>query len=217
MCGIAGIHGHQNSAWIETMNASIIHRGPDGDGLYRDEAAGLALAMRRLAIIDLAGGHQPMHSADGRYALVYNGEIYNAQELRIELEAAGERFATDHSDTEVLLRLLMREGERCLDRLNGMFAFAFYDSVRRILLCARDRFGIKPLYYVHQGGHFAFASELKALLKLPFVSREIDRQALFDYLSLLYVPGSQSILASVRRLAAGHWLSYSLDSGAVEV
>jgi len=93
MCGIAGIHGHQNSAWIETMNASLVHRGPDGDGLYRDEATDLALAMRRLSIIDLAGGHQPMRSADGRFALVYNGEIYNAQELRVGLEAAGERFA----------------------------------------------------------------------------------------------------------------------------
>lgn len=217
MCGIVGIHGLQEPAWIEAMNRAIVHRGPDDDGLYVDRAAGLALAMRRLSILDLAGGAQPMRSADGRYVIVYNGEIYNAPELRRELEGAGERFATDHSDTEVLLRLLMREGEACLERLNGMFAFAFYDSVERKLLCARDRLGIKPFYYTLDGGRFAFASELKALLELPFVRRDIDRQALFDYLSLLYVPGEQSILSSVRRLPAGHWLKYSLADRKLEI
>jgi len=217
MCGIVGIHGLQEPGWIEAMNGSIVHRGPDGAGLFRDESAGLALAMRRLAIIDLAGGVQPMRSADGRHVLVYNGEIYNAPELRVELEAAGERFATEHSDTEVLLKLLVREEEKCLEKLNGMFAFAFYNAERRRILCARDRFGIKPFYYVREGRRFAFASELKAVLKLPFLSREIDRQALFDYLSLLYIPGKQSILKSVRRLPAGHWLKYSLDDGATEI
>src|SRR5215470_4541919 len=123
MCGIVGMHGLQEPGWIEAMNGSIAHRGPDGAGLFRDERAGLALAMRRLAIIDLAGGVQPMRSADGRHVLVYNGEIYNAPELRAKLEAAGERFATEHSDTEVLLKLLVREGEKCLEKLNGMFAF----------------------------------------------------------------------------------------------
>jgi asparagine synthase (glutamine-hydrolysing) len=217
MCGIVGIHGLQETGWIAAMNAALVHRGPDGAGVFRDESVGLSLAMRRLAIIDLSGGAQPMRSEDGRYVLVYNGEIYNARELRENLEAAGERFTTDHSDTEVLLHLLIREGEACLERLNGMFAFAFYDSARHTLLCARDRMGIKPFYFAREGKRFAFASELKALLKLPFVSREIDRQALFDYMSLLYVPGEQSILKSVRRLPAGHWLKYSLDDGAVEI
>lgn len=198
------------------MNACQLHRGPDDQGLFRDEDAGLALAMRRLSIIDLAGGAQPMCSPDGRYVLVYNGEIYNAQELRREMGGAGESFATDHSDTEVLLRLLMREGEQCLARLNGMFAFAFYDAKQRTILCARDGMGIKPFYYAQAGRRFAFASEMKALLELPFLSRDIDRQALFDYLSLLYIPGEQSILKSVRRLAAGHWLKYSLADGAIE-
>ena len=198
------------------MSARLIHRGPDDHGVFHDESAGLALAMRRLAIIDLAGGAQPMRSPDGRYVLVYNGEIYNATELRRDLEQAGERFATDHSDTEVLLRLLTREGEACLARLNGMFAFAFYDSKQRTILCARDRMGIKPLYFAKAGGRFAFASELKALLQLPFLSREIDGQALFDYLSLLYVPGHQSIFKSIHRLPLGHWLKYSLADGAVK-
>lgn len=217
MCGIVGIHGRQEPAWLEAMSARLVHRGPDDQGFFRDEAAGLALAMRRLSIIDLAGGAQPMRSADGRFVLVYNGEIYNARELRREMEAAGEHFTTDHSDTEVLLRLLMREGERCLARLNGMFAFALYDSTRRTVLCARDRMGIKPLYYAQAGRHFAFASEMKALLELPFISREIDSQALFDYLSLLYIPGERSIFKSIRRLAPGHWLKYSLADGVVEI
>lgn len=216
MCGIVGLHGKQEPGWIGAMSARQLHRGPDDQGMYRDEAAGLALAMRRLSIIDLAGGAQPMLSPDGRFVLVYNGEIYNARELRQEMEAAGERFATDHSDTEVLLRLLIREGEQCLARLNGMFAFAFYDAKMRSMLCARDRFGIKPFYYAQAGGRFAFASEMKALLELPFLSRDIDRQALFDYLSLLYIPGEHSIFRSIRRLASGHWLKYSLADGALQ-
>jgi asparagine synthase (glutamine-hydrolysing) len=217
MCGIVGIHGPQQPHWIEAMNAATVHRGPDDDGLFRDVAAGLSLAIRRLAIIDIGGGVQPMRSPDGRYAIVYNGEIYNARELRQELEATGERFTTDHSDTEVLFRLLMREREACLGRLNGMFAFAFYDAKERTILCARDRTGIKPLYYVQAGSRFAFASELKALLRLPFVERDVDRQSLFDYLSLFYVPGERSILKSVRRLPAGHWLKYSLTDGGVQI
>ncbi len=195
----------------------MVHRGPDDDGVYVDCEVGLSLAMRRLAILDLVGGAQPMCSPDGRYVLVYNGEIYNSQALRHSLEAVGERFSTDHSDTEVLLRLLMREGESCLARLNGMFAFAFYDSAARTLLCARDRMGIKPFYYTQQDGRFAFASELKSLLMLSFVRRDVDHQVLFDYLSLLYVPGEQSILSSVRRLPAGHCLKYSLATKAVEI
>lgn len=217
MCGIAGIHGGDGRDWIEAMNARLVHRGPDDAGLYRDDGAGLALGMRRLSILDLAGGAQPMRSADGRYVLVYNGELFNAPDLRRSLEAAGERFVTDHSDTEILLHLLIREGESCLEKLNGMFAFAFYDSVARTLLCARDRMGIKPFYYTTAGGRFAFASELKALLELPFVPREIDDQALFDYLSLLYVPGEQSILRSVRRLPPGHVLRYSLKNQELEI
>jgi asparagine synthase (glutamine-hydrolysing) len=195
----------------------MIHRGPDDDDVYVDGQAGLSMAMRRLAIVDVAGGAQPMRSPDGRYTIVYNGEIYNSPALRRELETAGERFTTDHSDTEVLLRLLIREGEDCLSRLNGMFAFAFYDSAERTLLCARDRMGIKPFYYTMRDGRFAFASEMKALLLLPFVARTVDRQALFDYLSLLYVPAAQSILTSVCRLAPGHWLKYSLAGHKLEI
>jgi asparagine synthase (glutamine-hydrolysing) len=217
MCGITGIHGADCRDRIGAMNDRLIHRGPDDAGVYVDDGAGLALAMRRLSVLDLAGGAQPMRSADGRYVLVYNGEIFNAPSLRHSLEERGERFVTDHSDTEVLLHLLMREGEACLHKLNGMFAFAFYDAVERTLLCGRDRMGIKPFYYTTDGGCFAFASELKALLALPWLARDVDRAALFDYLSLLYVPGEQSILKSVRRLPAGHCLHYSLADEEVEV
>lgn len=210
MCGIVGLAGAQEDAWVEAMNAGIVHRGPDDEGVFRDREAGLALAMRRLAIIDIETGRQPMRTPDGRFTLVYNGEIYNAAALRRELEAAGERFATDHSDTEVLLRLYAREGEACLARLNGMFAFAVHDRERGTLFLARDHAGIKPLYYTHRDGRFAFASELKALLPLPFVARELDRASLSHYMSLMYVPGEDTILRGVRRLPAGCCLTYRL-------
>ena len=215
MCGIVGIHGRQQDGWVERMNEVQHHRGPDDSGVYRDRDAGLALAVRRLAIIDIAGGKQPITTADGRHTLVYNGEIYNAAELRRELEAAGERFATAHSDTEVLLKLLVRHGADALPRLNGMFAFAFYDRAEATLLCARDRLGIKPFYYLSGKGRFAFASELKSLITLPFVERNLDRQSLFHYLSLMYVPGRRTIFDGIDRLAPGHTLTYRLDDGSV--
>jgi asparagine synthase (glutamine-hydrolysing) len=217
MCGIAGIHGAQDDGFIDAMNDSQRHRGPDDDGVFRDRAVGLSLAMRRLAIIDLAGGLQPMSTADGRYTLVYNGELYNARELRADLEAAGERFSTDHSDTELLLRLLVREGDAALPRLNGMFAFCLYDRVRGTLFAARDRFGIKPFHYVAAGGCFAFASELKSLLTLPFVPRTLDRQSLFHYMSLMYVPGTDTILEGVKRLGPGESLTYRLADRTIDI
>ncbi len=217
MCGIVGLHGPQDDAWIEAMNSAQCHRGPDDAGLYRDRDASLSLAMSRLAILDLAGGRQPMRSDDGRYVLVFNGEIFNAPDLRRDLEAQGVRFTTDHSDTEVLLHMLMREGEAALQKLNGMFVFAFYDRDKHTLLLARDRLGIKPLYFTQQAGRLAFASEMKSLLALPFVDRAIERQGLFHYLSLMYVPGDRSIIAGVRRVPAGHLARYRLDDGALVV
>lgn len=199
------------------MNDMILHRGPDDAGIFRDRDAGLALAMRRLAIIDLTDGHQPMSTEDGRFSIVFNGEIFNAPALRRELESEGVRFVTDHSDTEVLLRLLVREGKAALPRLNGMFAFAFYDRVAARLLCARDRMGIKPFYYTLQNGRFAFASELKSLLVLPFVERKLDRQSLFHYLSLMYVPGERSIVDGIRRLPPAHFLDYDLAGGRLHI
>lgn len=217
MCGIVGIHGAQEDDWIAGMNERQHHRGPDDGGIFRDRAASLSLAMRRLAIIDVAGGPQPMSTSDDRYTLVYNGEIYNADELRRELESAGELFSTDHSDTEVLLRLLVREGDAALPKLNGMFAFCLYDRAFGTLLAARDRFGIKPFHYVTAGGRFAFASEIKSLLTLPFVPRTLDRQSFFHYMSLMYVPGTETIFDGVKRLGPGEALSYRLSDRALSV
>jgi asparagine synthase (glutamine-hydrolysing) len=217
MCGIVGIHGRQEDAWIDAMNLSQFHRGPDGAGVFRDRESELTLAMRRLAIIDVDGGVQPMSTTDGRYTIVYNGEIYNAPELRRALEACGETFASDHSDTEVLLRLMIVEGVAALHRLNGMFSFAFYDRTRGILTCARDRFGIKPFHYAQADGRLAFASELKSLLALPFLSRELDPVALHHFMSLMYVPGENSILQGVKRLPPGGVLTYWLNSGRLDI
>lgn len=214
MCGIVGLHGPQEAGWIEAMKAIQTHRGPDGGGVFRH--GGLSLAMSRLAILDLAGGNQPMSSPDGRFTLVFNGEIFNAPDLRRELEAAGEVFATDHSDTEVLLRLLARHGEAAIARLNGMFAFALHDREAGTLLCARDRMGIKPFHYAQQGGRFAFASEIKSLLRLPWVGRNPDGQSLFHYLSLMHVPGERTAFAGISRLPAGHLLRYRLADGRLE-
>ncbi|MEZ5618828.1 MAG: asparagine synthase (glutamine-hydrolyzing) [Rhodocyclaceae bacterium] len=213
MCGIVGVAGPQEDDWIAAMSGMIAHRGPDDSGVFRDRDAKVSLAMRRLAIIDLVGGHQPMSTPDGRYTIVFNGEIFNAIEIRRELESAGVTFSTGNSDTEVLLKLLAREGKDALRRLNGMFAFALWDGYRRELFCARDRFGIKPFYYISQQGRFAFASEMKSLLSLPWIDRAINRQSLYHYMSLMFVPGTETALEGVCRLSAGSWLTLGKDGG----
>jgi asparagine synthase (glutamine-hydrolysing) len=189
MCGIAGIF-YQNGApvsepLLRAMTDVLAHRGPDGSGFYRDGPVGLG--HRRLAIIDLVTGGQPMGSDDGTVWLAYNGEIYNFRELRRELEARGATFRTT-SDTEVLLRGYEAWGRAVLPRLRGMFAFALWDGRRRELLLARDRLGIKPLVYSWDGVCLRFASELKALLQDPAVPRTLDWEALRDYFTHLYIP-----------------------------
>lgn len=217
MCGIVGIHGPQEDSWIEVMNALQVYRGPDGDGVFRDREVSLSLAMRRLAIIDLDGGQQPMSTEDGRYTIVFNGEIFNAPELRSDLEERGISFRTDHSDTEVILNFFALDGEEMLTRLNGMFAFVIYDRQKQRLFCARDRAGIKPFYYFDDGKRFAFASELKSLLTLPFVGRRVDQQSLYHYMSLMYVPGERTAIEGARRLNPGHSLIFDLRDRRVEV
>src|SRR3989338_3057930 len=173
MCGVAGMVGACNEALLRRMCAALKHRGPDDEGYFTDPKAAIGLGMMRLSIIDLAGGHQPMADASGQLQLVFNGEIYNFRELRAEIEGAGHVFRT-RSDTEVVLALYERDGRDCVRRLRGMFAFALWDGRRRELFLARDRLGVKPLYYAQQGSQFYFASELKALLQLPDVSRAVD-------------------------------------------
>jgi asparagine synthase (glutamine-hydrolysing) len=212
MCGIVGIAGQQDPDWIRHMNSSIVHRGPDDGGEYVSRESLVSMSMRRLSIIDIQGGHQPMPNKDRSLWIVFNGEIYNAPEIRRRMEQRGERFLTGHSDTEVLLHLYEEKGFSCLDDLNGMFAFVIHDRKRNLLFGARDRMGIKPLYYCSSNGRFFFASELKALLTVPIIEREIDRQSLYHYMTLLYVPDEASIIKGVRRIPPAHSFVYDLQS-----
>ncbi|MFM5932373.1 MAG: XrtA/PEP-CTERM system amidotransferase [Novosphingobium sp.] len=215
MCGIAGIFHLAtpkpvDPARVERMCDAIAHRGPDGAGVWT--APGVGLGHRRLSIIDLAGSPQPMASSDGRAMLVFNGEIYNYRELRAELTAMGAQFHTD-GDSEVILAAWQRWGEDCLPRLNGMFAFAIYDLPSKTLFLARDRLGVKPLFFAPlSDGSLAFASELKALVANPLLRREVDPLAIEDYLAWGYVPDTRSIIKGVQKLAAGHSLTLRHDA-----
>ena len=208
MCGICGTYDFARErpadrTMLEHMNAALEHRGPDGAGVLLDGAVGLAA--RRLAIIDIAHGDQPMVADGAAAAVVQNGEILNHLELRAELERDGVRFRT-RCDTEVLLHSYLRHGPSFVERLRGMFALAMWDSRHRRLLLARDRFGIKPLFYaVHDGG-LSFASELKALLRQPAVSREVDREGLHAFLAFNSIPAPLTIFSAVRKLPPGHVL-----------
>jgi asparagine synthase (glutamine-hydrolysing) len=209
MCGIAGLFHPQvpkpvEAARIRVMADSLAHRGPDGSGVWT--APGVGLGHRRLSIIDLEGGVQPMLSADRRLALTYNGEIYNFREVRAELAGKGHLFSTD-SDTEVILAAWRQWGPECLSRFNGMFAFALYDADADALFLARDRLGVKPLFLANlSDGALIFASELKGLLSHPMLRREVSAHAVEDYLTLGYVPDDASIVEGVTKLAAGHYL-----------
>ncbi|MDH3638591.1 MAG: asparagine synthetase B, partial [Gammaproteobacteria bacterium] len=173
MCGIAGFVGHGDQKTLERMTLRVAHRGPDGQGFFSDEKHKVFLGHRRLSIIDLAGGQQPMWNETGDVGVVFNGEIYNHADLRRELMAAGHRFQSSHSDTEVLVHGYEEWGNGLPARLNGMFAFVIYDAANRQLFIARDRFGEKPLYYATEPGFFGFASELSALCEHRSVSRQI--------------------------------------------
>jgi asparagine synthase (glutamine-hydrolysing) len=207
MCGINGILNHDRQQTVEEeqlqrMRQAQSHRGPDDSGIWMSRNVGFGFD--RLAIIDIAGGHQPMTSEDGAVALVFNGEIYNFQDLRKELIGHGWTFRTN-SDTEVLLRAWQQWGEQCVDHLRGMFAFVLWDVRRSLLFGARDRLGIKPLYYWAGPRSFAFASELKALLQFEDVPRELDPMALEEFLRRRYVIAPATILRDVLKLPPGHW------------
>jgi len=212
MCGIVGLLGGFSKDAAERiiaqMNGTIFHRGPDDEGAWAED--GFAFAMRRLSIIDLALGRQPIASEDGSKQIVFNGEIYNFRDLRPQLAAQGHTFSTA-SDTEVILHQYEQDGPDCVKRLNGMFAFAIWDRVEGRLFLARDRMGVKPLYYYWDGRNFLFASEIKALLASELVPREINLQALWDYLTFRYVPQPETIWQKVYKLLPGHTLSFSTD------
>ena len=187
------------------MCAALHHRGPDDEGIH--VADGVGLGMRRLSIIDLAGGHQPIFNEDGSKVIVFNGEIYNYKELRRELIARGHQFRTQ-SDTEAVLHLYEDDAERCVDRLRGMFAFAIWDSRAHTLFLARDRFGIKPLYVTSGPWGLGFASELKALLAAGLSQRTLDWEALDAFFQLEYIPAPATPLTDVRKLEPGHSLTW---------
>ena len=207
MCGIFNIAGESVQAHeVAAMTATLQHRGPDDEGVYATPDGQVGLGNRRLAIIDLSpAGHQPMSNEDGSVWIAYNGEVYNFAELRQELLAAGHVFRS-HTDTEVLIHLYEEVGERLVERLRGMFAFAIWDAHRERLLLARDRLGIKPLYYAQANGRLLFASEIKALLASGQVRPALNRDALTQYLALGYVAPPDTLFAGIRKLEPGHIL-----------
>jgi asparagine synthase (glutamine-hydrolysing) len=211
MCGLAGFVGPGTLADLRAMGAAIIHRGPDGEGIHLDPGQRVHLLHRRLAIVDLAGGEQPMWNEDRTVCVIFNGEIYNHLELRAELLARGHTFRSDHSDTEVLVHGYEEWGEELPARLNGMFAFAIHDMPRKRLFFARDRFGKKPLYYTCTPALFAFASELTALLRHPGVGRSVDRRSLQKLFAYGFIPSPRSLYEGVRRLPGGCQMTFALD------
>ena len=214
MCGIAGIVDPitpPSRDLLESMAESLVKRGPDDFGWHLREAFGLA--HRRLSIIDLEGGRQPIFNEDRTMAIIANGEIYDFAALRDELKVRGHRFATG-SDSEVLLHLYEEERERMMVRLNGMFAFAIADFERQELFIARDRLGQKPMFYAHRDQRFAFGSGPASLCGLPWVDDAIDESAIHDYLDYYYVPAPRSIYRGIHKLMPGSWLRFS--AGKVE-
>lgn len=205
MCGIVGIiHPEYDlEAILQAMCAAIRHRGPDGEGIAHKN--GVGIGMRRLSIIDVAGGSQPIYNEDGRLAIVFNGEIYNYIELKDELIRRGHTFQTQ-SDTETILHAYEEWGVECLSRLNGMFAFAIWERDCQRLFIARDRLGKKPLYYRHDGNSFAFASEIRALRQIPSAEVTLDLAAIHHYLSLQYIPAPLSVYREIRKLPPAHYL-----------
>jgi asparagine synthase (glutamine-hydrolysing) len=222
MCGIAGIvrayrdqahsDGGIDHAAIHRMCEAIVHRGPDDEGIF--VKAGVGLGMRRLSIIDLAGGHQPVFNEDKTVWIVFNGEIYNFPELRIELEKSGHRFAS-HSDTEVIVHLYEEFGADCVDKLRGMFAFALYDERRRKLLLARDRFGKKPLHYALVGDRLLFGSEIKSILAVAPELASVNNEAILQYLYFGYVPDPLTSFLPIQKLPPGHLLEF--EAGKIQV
>ena len=215
MCGIVGTASQNikvDEKLLSIMRDTMCHRGPDDAGLWFDPKGGVGLAHRRLSIIDLSqAGHQPMTDIKDQFCIVFNGEIYNYRRLRDKLISMGFHFQTN-SDTEIILQAYQAWGENCLERLNGMFAFALYDKSKKRLFIARDRTGQKPLFYYQSNGRLVFASELKALMADPAFPRELDLEALNFYLAYGYIPGNMCILKGIYKLPPGHMMTYDVET-----
>jgi asparagine synthase (glutamine-hydrolysing) len=218
MCGLTGIFEYERPTEIpqelvHRMNETIVHRGPDDEGIF--VGPGIGLGFRRLSIIDVAGGHQPISNEDGTIWVMLNGEIYNYPELSKEMLSRGHRLAT-RSDTETIVHLYEEYGEECFARLRGMFAIIIWDSRNRKLLMARDRVGKKPLFYAADRKRIMFGSELKVLLAADGMPRDIDSQALYDYFSLGYIPAPKTIYRAARKVLPGHYVTVSADGSLYE-
>ena len=203
MCGICGFNW-EDKELVKELSSTIAHRGPDASGFFVDK---ISLGHRRLSIIDLSSaGKQPMSNEEGDIWIVYNGEIYNFNDIRKWLESLGHKFKSN-TDTEVIIHAYEEDGEACLARFNGMFAFAIWDSKKKQFFLARDRIGIKPLYYYFKDGRFIFASEIKAILKaIDTKEKKINKTALANFLNLEYVPAPETIFEDIKKLSAGHYL-----------
>ncbi len=213
MCGICGFTW-RDEALVSKMNDAITHRGPDQDGVY--SADGISLGHRRLSIIDLSDhGRQPMQNEDGNVQLAFNGEIYNYQDLKPELERKGHQFASN-TDSEVIIHAYEEYGPDCVNKLRGMFAFAIWDATKQRLFIARDRIGIKPLYYTLHNGKLMFASEIKSILENPDIPRELNHQAFYDYIGFEFVPAPATMFRNIMKLPAGHYLTYQNGNTHIE-
>jgi asparagine synthase (glutamine-hydrolysing) len=212
MCGICGFAGNGDIDDLEKMTSALVHRGPDDDGLWYDKSKGIFFGHRRLSVIDIEDGSQPMCSGDGSICVIFNGEIYNHPSLRQRLEGMGHRFLTDHSDTEVLIHGYREWGEDLPLKLNGMWAFALYDRDRGRIFFSRDRFGKKPLFYTVQEGTFAFSSELSSLIRHKNIKAGFSERSLRKYFAYGYVPAPLSIYKNIYKLPGGHNLTLDVSS-----
>ena len=219
MCGIVGYVGKSSDSFdlLDRMNFTQFHRGPDEQGSFVSNDFKVKMAISRLSIIDVEGGSQPMTTSDGRYTIVFNGEIFNAKELRLALENEGIRFKSNHSDTEVILLLFQRYGSGAIDMLNGMFAFAIYDSKERTIFLGRDYCGIKPLHYFHENEFFAFASEIKSLKCIDGVANDLDLESINHFFSLNYIPQGGTVYKKIKKIPAGHYLIYDIEKNSVTI
>lgn len=213
MCGIVGFTGRNNQKSLRTMADSIVHRGPDDNGYYSD--GWMNLGVRRLSIVDIEYGKQPISNEDGSVWVVFNGEIYNHAELRKDLENKHHKFKTHHSDTEVIIHLYEEYGEDWPTLVNGMFGVALWNAQHKKLLLYRDRIGKKPLYYALKNGQIIFASEIKAILTHPDISRDLDYQALYHYFGLKNISALKTAFTDIKQLLPGHFLSW--QAGKAEI
>ncbi|MCD4721405.1 MAG: asparagine synthase (glutamine-hydrolyzing) [Desulfobacula sp.] len=217
MCGVAGFIGQGSRTDIKRMTDALQHRGPDADGFFHDQGNGLFFGHRRLSIIDIQDGMQPMSTTDNNLAIIFNGEIYNHAELRNELEQKGHKFISNHSDTEVLLHGYREWGEKLPGKLNGMWVFALYDRQKKLVFISRDRFGKKPLFYSIQNNTFVFSSELSSLVLHPSIKTSISEKSLKKYFAYGYIPSPGSIYKNISKLPGGHNLIYSISSNRLEI